>query len=153
MSDILVEQVTAPSSEIEDAVRRLLPQLSSSAPPFTAQTLEMILGSTASRLLVARIEGRIVGMLTLVIFPLPSGIRAWIEDVVVDDTVRGKGVGEAIARAAIGVAESAGVRSIDLTSRPTRQGANRLYMRVGFVQRETNVYRYASGARAPGPAA
>ena len=85
---------------------------------------------------------QIVGSLTLALFRIPTGLRAWIEDVVVDDAARGKGVGEALSRAAIARAKAAGAVSVDLTSRPSREAANRLYQRIGFELRETNVWRY-----------
>ena len=87
-------------------------------------------------------DGRIVGLLTLAVFRIPTGVRAWIEDVVVDESERGQGVGEALTREALRRAEAAGARTVDLTSRPSREAANRLYRRLGFVDRETNVYRY-----------
>jgi len=92
-------------------------------------------------LLVAVSERVIVGALALVLFRIPTGLRAWIEDVVVDEVARGRGVGEALNRAAIERARAAGARTVDLTSRPSREVANRLYRRLGFVERETNVYR------------
>ena len=105
--------------------------------------LQEIVDSDATFLLVARdLDGRIVGSLTLVLFRIPTGLRAWIEDVVVDDAAKGQGVGEALNRYAIDVAAERGARSVDLTSRPSREAANRLYRRLGFEPRETNVYRY-----------
>jgi len=92
-------------------------------------------------------DNRIVGSLTLAIFPIPTGTRAWIEDVVVDEAARGQGVGEQLTRAAIAFAAEQGVRTVDLTSRPTREAANRLYQRIGFEARETNVYRYVEERR------
>jgi ribosomal protein S18 acetylase RimI-like enzyme len=88
-------------------------------------------------------DGAIVGMLTLVTFRLPTGVRAWIEDVVVDTASRGRGVGEALTQAAIELAADRGAQTVDLTSRPSREAANRLYRRMGFEQRETNVYRFS----------
>jgi ribosomal protein S18 acetylase RimI-like enzyme len=99
-------------------------------------------------LLVARDRsagGRIVGSLTLAVFRIPTGVRAWIEDVVVDTVARGKGAGEALSRTALAIAAERGARSVELTSRPSREAANRLYRRVGFEPRETNVYRYSGG--------
>jgi ribosomal protein S18 acetylase RimI-like enzyme len=86
-----------------------------------------------------------VGSLTLATFPIPTGVRAWIEDVVVDSGARGHGVGEALNRAAIDEARSRGAITVELTSRPSRESANRLYLRLGFEPRETNVYRYTIG--------
>jgi ribosomal protein S18 acetylase RimI-like enzyme len=88
-------------------------------------------------------NGKILGTLTLVTFRIPTGIRSWIEDVVVDDAARGKGLGEALTRAAVKRAGELGAKTVDLTSRPSREAANRLYQRVGFVLRETNFYRYS----------
>ena len=87
---------------------------------------------------------RIIGALTLAVFRIPTGVRAWIEDVVVDESARGRGVGETLTREAIRHASERGARTVDLTSRPSRVAANRLYQRVGFVERETRVYRYAA---------
>jgi len=128
------------TDELVDAFVRLTPQLSKSSPPPTREQLEEIVGSPATHLLVAR--GRVLGSLTLVLFRIPTGLRAWIEDVVVDAEARGQGVGEALNRYAIDVAAEHGARTVDLTSRPSREVANRLYRRLGFEQRETNVYRY-----------
>lgn len=88
-------------------------------------------------------DGPIVGMLTLVTFRLPTGVRSWVEDVVTDTNLRGRGTASALIKAAIDLASSAGARTVDLTSRPSREAANRLYVRVGFKLRETNVYRYS----------
>jgi ribosomal protein S18 acetylase RimI-like enzyme len=128
--------------EIVEAIARLLPQLSRSAPPPTAEQLEDIATSPASHLLLARVDDEIVGALTLVVFRIPTGMRAWIEDVVVDEAARGQGVGEALNREALRLAKERGAITVDLTSRPSREAANRLYQRLGFTQRETNVYRY-----------
>jgi len=139
---VIVEEAMEVSAELVDAVRRLLPQLSASAAAPTHADIERIVQSGASHLLVARDGGSIVGMLTLVIFPIPTGVRAWIEDVVVDAQARGKGVGEVLNRAALEIAARADVRTVDLTSRANREAANRLYRRLGFEPRATNVYRY-----------
>lgn len=101
-----------------------------------------IVDSDSCSLLIARDDERIVGSLTLVVFPIPTGVRAWIEDVVVDSSVRGKGVGEALNREALRIARIKGAVTVDLTSRPSREAANRLYQRLGFEKRDTNVYRY-----------
>jgi ribosomal protein S18 acetylase RimI-like enzyme len=141
---VVVTEVTSVTPEIVDALSTLLPQLSSSAPPPTDTEIADIAASPATVLLVARDErGTIVGSLTLVLFRAPTGPRAWIEDVVVDDTTRGKGIGAALVRDALDRAVSAGARTVDLTSRPSREAANRLYVRLGFDQRATNVYRWS----------
>ena len=130
------------TDEVVDAFARLIPQLSSSNPPPTRSQLEILVTSEASTLVLARVEGRIVGSLTLATFRIPTGVRAWIEDVVVDEQARGHGVGEALNRAALDLARAEGAITVELTSRPSREAANRLYLRMGFVVRDTNVYRY-----------
>ncbi|MHB1138726.1 MAG: GNAT family N-acetyltransferase [Microthrixaceae bacterium] len=143
---VRVEECLQVTDEIVAAMAALIPQLSSSSPPPGADELGQIVGSDASHLLVARDEdGRILGSMTLVVFRIPTGVRAWIEDVVVDGDARGKGVGEALNRHALDLAATLGARTVDLTSRPSREAANRLYQRLGFVLRETNVYRHAGG--------
>ena len=137
-----VHEVTEVDEGLLDAFRRLIPQLSSSAPPPGRPELEEIVGSPATVLFVATDEGVHVGSLTLVLFRIPTGLRAIIEDVVVDSSARGKGVGEALTRAALDRAAAVGCRTVDLTSRPSREAANRLYQRIGFKLRETNTYRY-----------
>ena len=124
------------------AFKRLIPQLSSSPPP-TADELATVIASEASHVLIARDDdsGEIIGTTTLVVFPIPTGVRAWIEDVVVDEAARG-GVGKALTTFALELARSLGAKTVDLTSRPSREVANGMYKRLGFEQRETNVYRY-----------
>jgi ribosomal protein S18 acetylase RimI-like enzyme len=138
-----VTQATTVSDELVAALARLVPQLSSSAKPPRREELTEIVSSSSTTLLVARDDaGTIIGSLTLALFRTPTGTRAWIEDVVVDETTRGQGIGEALVQAAIRVATESGARTVDLTSRPSRDAANRLYEKVGFRQRETSVYRY-----------
>lgn len=140
---VTVEVADEVTDELVEAWVRLTPQLSSSSPPPDRDQLAEIVASPATHLLVARgDDGAILGSLTLVLFRIPTGLRAWIEDVVVDGEARGRGVGEALNRYAIDVAAERGARSVDLTSRPSRESANRLYQRLGFVPRDTNVYRY-----------
>jgi ribosomal protein S18 acetylase RimI-like enzyme len=140
---VTVEIAREASDELVAAFERLTPQLSRSSPLPSAEQLAEIVASPATALLVARgDDGTIVGSLTLVLFRIPTGLRAWIEDVVVDGDARGQGVGEALNRFAIDVAAERGARSVDLTSRPSREAANRLYRRLGFEPRDTNVYRY-----------
>jgi ribosomal protein S18 acetylase RimI-like enzyme len=134
-----VSVVTNPSQELHRALARLVPQLSPGrSAPSEADVAEIV---ERARLLLARDdEGTIVGTLTLVLYRIPTGLRARIEDVVVDEAGRGQGVGEALTREAMRLAAEAGVRSVELTSHPTREAANRLYRRLGFEQRDTNVY-------------
>jgi len=101
-----------------------------------------MVGAAGTTVFLARLSGQIVGTLTLIVFRIPTGVRAWIEDVVVEDAARGHGAGHALNRAAIDKAVSQGARTVDLTSRPAREAANRLYQRMGFEPRSTNVYRY-----------
>jgi ribosomal protein S18 acetylase RimI-like enzyme len=141
--EIRIEEATELYDGLPEAVDRLVRQLSRSSPPPSAAELEELIGSPACHLLVARdTEGTIVGMLTLAVFRIPTGLRAWIEDVVVDEAARGQGVGAELTNAAIRLAGERGARTVDLTSRPSREAANRLYQRLGFVARKTNVYRF-----------
>jgi ribosomal protein S18 acetylase RimI-like enzyme len=146
MSAIQVTPVMLASADVLAACHRLIPQLSSSSAPISAQELEEIIESDTTVLFAAHSnqesDQEIIGLLTLAIFRIPTGVRAWIEDVVVDDKARGKGVGDALNRAALAEAGRRGAKTVDLTSRPSREAANRLYQRLGFKQRETNVYRY-----------
>ncbi len=137
-------EVVEVDDELVAAFVRLTPQLSSSSPAPGADELAAIVASPATVLFVARDidSGQIMGSLTLAMFRIPTGLRAWIEDVVVDEGARGQGVGAALNHAALERARSAGAKTVDLTSRPTREAANRLYKRLGFEPRSTNVYRY-----------
>jgi ribosomal protein S18 acetylase RimI-like enzyme len=140
-----VEEVTTPTPALFAALGPLVGQLSSSAPTLTEDQLRQIIEGPATRLLIARDEeGGIIGSLTLAVFRIPTGVRAWIEDVVVDEAARGRGAGEALSREAVRLAQEAGARTIDLTSRPDREAANRLYERLGFERRATNVYRFTA---------
>lgn len=140
---VKVEVITEATDELVAAFGRLVPQLSRSAPPPDRDTLAAMVRHDAITLLVARLDGAVVGTLTLVMFPIPTGLRAWIEDVVVDGNARRTGTGQALSEAAVRIAQEAGARTVDLTSRPSREAAGRLYERIGFVQRDSRVYRYA----------
>jgi ribosomal protein S18 acetylase RimI-like enzyme len=140
---ITVRVAASADTDLVEAVRTLLPQLTTSAPPVTAEQLQRIIEDPAITLFVAEDDGNIVGTLTLAAFEVPSGRRAIIEDVVTDEEARGKGVASALVQAALAHAASIGSRTVDLTSRPSREAANRLYLKLGFEQRATNVYRYA----------
>jgi len=137
-------RVTEVTDEIVEAFKYLIPQLSSSsAIPGREQLAEI---ASNDSLLIARDPeqgGKIVGSLTLVTFRIPTGVRSWIEDVVVDQAQRGRGIGEALTRAALDRAAELGARTVDLTSRPSREAANRLYVKVGFQLRQSNLYRYS----------
>lgn len=143
-----VELITAATPEIHEAMGRLIPQLSRSAAPMSEADVQRFLSQDSVHLFAFRpdeadAQGNrpILGMLSLVTFEIPTGVRAWIEDVVVDEAARGQGAGFALVEAAVEHAKKVGARTVDLTSRPSREAANRLYQRAGFQLRETNVYR------------
>ena len=136
-----VEVLRDVTDEVVAAFGRLLPQLSRTAEPVDAQALRALVAWPGHWLLLARVDGEIAGLLTLVVFPIPTGVRGWIEDVVVDEAVRGRGVGAALTLEAVRLARAAGARTIDLTSRPSREAANRLYERLGFQLRASKLYR------------
>jgi ribosomal protein S18 acetylase RimI-like enzyme len=138
---VTIEIVEVLDDAVRAAVERLLPQLSRSA-TFDEQTLAWVVAHEATTLFVARLGDDVVGALTLVTYPLPTGLRAHVDDVVVDDAVRGRGVGEALVRAALDRAVQVGARTVDLTSRPSRESAIRLYERVGFVRRDSTLFRW-----------
>jgi ribosomal protein S18 acetylase RimI-like enzyme len=143
-SSLIIKEAESADAVLWDAAARLIPQLSTSSPPPTIDQLRRIVDDPATTLLVATNgdgNAHVLGMLTLAIFMLPTGVRAWIEDVVVDDEARGAGVASALVNAALERAQQEGARTVDLTSRPDREAANRLYVRLGFERRETNVYR------------
>lgn len=145
---VTVRVATEVTPQLVAALSRLIPQLSRSSPPPDAGELGEMIASPATELLVASgaagatsTGDDVLGVLTLVVFRIPTGVRAWIEDVVVDAAARGRGVGDALNRFAIERATDRGAKTVDLTSRPSREAANRLYRRIGFVERETNIYR------------
>ncbi|MYI56997.1 MAG: GNAT family N-acetyltransferase [Acidimicrobiia bacterium] len=141
-----IYEAGACDGEVVAAVQGLVPQLSTSASVPSPEQVAELCEAEATVLLLARLDGAIVGMLVLALFRLPTGMRAWIEDVVVEDAVRGAGVGEALTREALERATSAGAVTVDLTSRPSREAAIRLYERMGFERRETGVYRWRDGS-------
>jgi ribosomal protein S18 acetylase RimI-like enzyme len=140
---VQVEVLDSVTDEVVEAFGTLLPQLSRSAKPLDAAAIAAVADSPAITLLVARSEGKIIGTLSLVMFRVPSGARAWIEDVVVDAAAGRQGAGTALVREALRLAEAAGARTVDLTSRPAREAAGRLYERTGFQLRESRLYRYS----------
>ena len=141
---VTIRPVTEVTESLTDAYRVLIPQLSSSSNPPTGEALQRIIESDSAQILIAEDEnGEILGTMTLIIFQIPTGIRAWIEDVVVDSSARGKGIGKKLNLAALELAKQAGAKTVDLTSRPARQEANQLYRSIGFAARETNVYRFS----------
>lgn len=141
-----VEIATSLTPAIVDAVERLVPQLSRSNPPPDEQQLGEVVASPATDLFIALSDrGDIVGMSTLAVFRIPTGLRAWIEDVVVDEAAGRSGIGTALTQAMLDRARERGCITVDLTSRPSRDAANNLYQKAGFTLRETNVYRTAIG--------
>ncbi len=148
---IAIERAFEASDDLVSALGRLLPQLSRSAAPPGPPELAELLAQPGTTLLVARDGDAIVGTLTLLVHRLPTGIKSRIEDVVVDEAGRGKGVGEALTREALRLAADAEAVQVELSSHPSREAANLLYRRVGFRQRETNVYRYQPAERRSSP--
>lgn len=147
MSVELVETATA---EVREAMNYLIPQLSRTAPPLTEEEFERFVSQRDVYLFIFRADtpdtdpgsSPILGMLSLATFMIPTGLRGWIEDVVVDEAARGHGAGQALVEASLAKARELGLKTVDLTSRPTREAANRLYVRCGFEARPTNIYRY-----------
>ncbi len=142
MAEITIEEVTAFSDELAGTIETLLPELSDTA-VYDLETVKAIVASDATHLYLARLDGRVVGTACLVVYPIPTGIRAHIDDVVVDASARGHGLSRLLLAHLIAEAtDRFHVRTIDLTSRPHRTAANHLYRTSGFVMRDTNVYRY-----------
>jgi ribosomal protein S18 acetylase RimI-like enzyme len=142
---MFIARVTTVTDELVDAFARLLPQLKLSYPSLSRREMEALVSSSASILLIVRYpddSSPIVGILTLIVYRVPTGIRARVEDVVVDEAMRGKGIGEALMRHALNMAREAGADGVALTSNPKREAANRLYQRLGFQPWQTNLYFY-----------
>lgn len=137
-----IHQLTQITPEVLTAFERLIPQLAPGCPVPTREQLEKIIRSESTIIFIAAENGEIAGTLTLVICRLMTGAKAWIEDVVVDSAMRGRGIGKLLTQYAIGYAARCGIGKIDLTSSPERIAANALYKQLGFMKRETNVYRY-----------
>ena len=135
-----IERIVSPTDEAAEAVRRLLPQLSPAAAAPDAERLATILRSPSTALFAARIDRGIVGMLTLVWYDVPTGRKAWVEDVVVDAAARGCGAGRALVAAALDHAARIGAAKVLLTSRAERRAARALYRRMGFEAAETEVF-------------
>jgi ribosomal protein S18 acetylase RimI-like enzyme len=137
-----IEIVKKVDEELHGAFQRLVPQLTNNNPPPSSEELTALIEDKSSTLIIARDEKEnIVGALTLAVYHVPTGARSIIEDVVVDESARGQGIGEALMKRAIVLAREKGAKNISLTSNPMRQAANRLYSKVGFIKRDTNVYQ------------
>lgn len=141
-ADVVITVADVVDDELVEAFERLIPQLSQSSPPPGVDHLRVLVEGADTVLFIARVDGAIVGSLTLAFYAIPTGLKAWIEDVVVDDAARGHGIGRLLNEAALAAAQERGAKDVSLTSRPSREAANRLYQRIGFEPRETNVYRY-----------
>lgn len=140
-----IELVTSGTEELWDAFQRLVPQLTGNNPPPTQGDLAALIESESSTLLIARqpdAAGPIMGAASLTIYRVPTGVRAIIEDVIVDESMRGRGIGEALIRRLLDLARERGASGVALTSNPKRTAANRLYQRIGFERRETNAYYF-----------
>ena len=139
-----LEQATIVTNELQDAFQRLTPQLTSNNPPPSREDLAALIKSESSVLLIARTtaDGPIVGSASLTVYRAPTGIRAIIEDVIVDEKVRGQGIGEALVCRLLDIAREKGAKGVNLTSNPKREAANRLYQRLGFTPRVTNSYYF-----------
>lgn len=138
---IAIHEISSADEKTLRAVNELIPQLSQSASVMNEMQLRRLVESQATKLYFAQEGDVVLGMLSLVVFSIPTGTKAWVEDVVVAQVARGKGVGMALMNHALAVAKNAGAKSVDLTSRPSREAANKLYQKLGFTARETNVYR------------
>ena len=133
----------ADAEELTQALVRLVPQLSRSNPPPSLESVRAMLAHDAVTQLLARgDDGAIVGVATLATFPIPTAVRAWIEDVIVDEASSNQGIGRVLVDALVEQARARGAKTVDLTSRPSREAANHLYRKAGFAPRDTNVYRF-----------
>jgi GNAT superfamily N-acetyltransferase len=139
---VVISALDRITPEFIEALHRMIPQLAPGTDVPSREQLERVVACPTNVLYSARVNDRTVGTLTLVMLITPTGVVGWIADVVVDNLVRGKGIGEKLVREAIAKAQALGARYVDLSSRPAREAANRLYQRVGFEKRETNYYRY-----------
>lgn len=137
-----IEIATRADEELYEAFQRLVPQLTQNNPPPTQEELAALINEPSSTLMLARNEsGQIVGALSLTVYRVPTGVRSIIEDVIVDVSARGQGIGEALMQRAIETAREKGASNIALTSNPLRVAANALYLKMGFQKRETNAYQ------------
>ncbi len=138
-----VESVTDASPEIHAALARLLPQLNPTLPVPDMERLRRLIADPDVTLLIARDGDAIVGTTTVIVYTTPFWIKARLDEVVVDSGARGEGVGEALIRAALDVGRERGAQVAELQSGrgPAREAAHRLYERLGFRIRETDVFR------------
>lgn len=143
---MVIEAATAATSEVVEALSRLLPQLNPDLPVLTMERLDRVVNDPATTLLIARDdEDLVVATATVLVYTTPAHVKARIEDVVVDESARGKGVGEELVRHCIEVAREGGAEIVELQSARWRQAANKLYPKIGFELRESNLYRVTLG--------
>jgi ribosomal protein S18 acetylase RimI-like enzyme len=135
-----IEQVSEASEELLDAIHRLLPQLTEARTPPTLEQLAQTVSGQTMLVAFDDATGTVIGTLTLVTYRVSSGLKGRLEDVIVDASARGQGVGDALVREGMARASAAKVLMLELTSMPYRESANRLYKRLGFVRKPTNVY-------------
>ncbi len=144
---IKVEEAKQASDDLYVAFRSLVPQLTTTAEVPTQADLQAIIEAEATKLLLAidtvQGAGGIVGVLTLIVYRIPTGKVARIEDVVVEQDMRRRGIAQLLVQHALELARKAGVKSVDLTSNPARVAAIRLYSKMGFVKRNTNLLRFS----------
>src|SRR5664279_2252533 len=138
-----IKKITKFTDRVFEASLQLLPQLDQHTNLPDKQYFKDLLASGNTHFFIAELDNRdIAGMLTIGTYLTPTGIKFWIEDVVVDEARRGTGIGKDLIQFAIDYAKSLGAEDVRLTSRPTRIAANKLYVKMGFVRYETNVYKY-----------
>jgi ribosomal protein S18 acetylase RimI-like enzyme len=142
MNKMEIREINRFSNRVFNATLRLLPQLAPDSAFLTREHFKGILKSKNTHFFIAELDNKIAGILTIATYDIPTGRKVWIEDVVVDESLRGKGIGKSLMLFAIDYAKSLGAKSIELTSRPSRVAANHLYQKMGFGIRETNVYKY-----------
>jgi len=140
-----IGKISELTDELYEALQHLIPQMGIHKTPPTRRDLRALLEAPGATLLIAREpdeSGEIVGVLSLTIYRVPTGLRAIVEDVVVDEKMRRRGIGEGLVRDAIDRARDAGASGVALTSNPQREAANQLYQSMGFERRSTNPYFY-----------
>jgi ribosomal protein S18 acetylase RimI-like enzyme len=143
-----IERVENASDELQDAFAKLVPQINPGYSPPSRTELNDLIDSAAATLLIARTDdGNIAGVLVLTVYRVLTGVRSIIEDMVVDESARRQGIGEALVGRALEVAKENGAAQVTLTSNPKREAANRFYLRIGFKRRETNAYIYKFSER------
>ena len=141
---VRVVEATEVTPALVEAIGRLLPNLSRSSPaPTEAEVREMVDAPGTVLLIALDDDDAIVGTLTLALFRIPTGVRAWIEDVIADPAASGQGIGRLLTQAALDEAGRRGAKTVELTSRPSREAANHIYQSMGFEPRDTNVYRFS----------